>query len=313
MSNPSTGFARGATIVIALLATCAAGAAIKVTLDLEYRVADMEKQFATDKAAADATRTMLQARVDELLAGSNDSAQAGDIAARIDALETSTTKLAGLVQQAQADAAKAVDATAGANPFGGGSFTPEAARNLDRLTAEVADLQTRVREMRDGTVPPRQPDPATGDDGKPTLDDVRARLKLDADQMKALHEVLRVQKKEFLDMLSLPDEHGNTAIDKVLTAFIDTSLKPEDKQALLVEVFTSKVPGSQENYSEVNARINQKIMETMNQVMTPEQYEGYLQMNVSATDIKFADDPIGQYAAGRIPELARRLAERKND
>jgi hypothetical protein len=233
---------------------------------------------------------------------------------------------AELVKKAGLDAAKVTEAVAGGGP------AAAAARKAaeEAVAARTADLEARLAAAEKAALSTAvgSGDPAAldelvakkvgekvdeekkkknggglfGDEKKRPLTEISKELGLTELQEDQMSDAIKASQKVVFDLLATPRNDGTNVLDDFVEAMKDPEHAEEKMQKAFLQIFTAKLPGSEETYLGRVMAEKQALLGEFKNILTEDQMKRYNRLGQDPHEIQTGYDPFGEYVAERLAQ-----------
>ncbi len=233
--------------------------------------------------------------------------------ARLERIEEATARSASLLAEVRAWTEAQESYLRSAAIAASSTPTPVGSTGSDRSTDEAGDPSDRgtgkagISEVLDrlARMEKKLGRRKGGEEWKPTVAELDEALDLEPHQESGLVQTANRAKDELMALARVPRADGGTFLDDFADAINESKSNPAAAQAaygaLIARLMVEKVPGRNGTYFAEIVALSAQAHREFQSTLTPEQYQELQERDVDVFGIKTGYDPIGDYAAARVP------------
>jgi len=139
-----------------------------------------------------------------------------------------------------------------------------------------------------------------GEDKKRPLADVSKDLGLTPEQEDQMADLINTSQRTVFGILITPRNDGTNILDDFVDAMRDPEHMEEKGKAILLKVFTEKIPGTDEAYLSRIMLEKHSLNEEFRKILSEDQMKKYERLGQDPHDIQTGYDPFGQYVADHL-------------
>jgi len=250
----------------------------------DQRLRDLESAQARLATPEGVEETLRRAGIDpaRVAGASTPAAVAAEAAARRAAVDAAVAAQTTALEERLASLEKSTAALAAGGAADG-----------DALDAVVAK---KVEEKMGG----KKKDGIFGDEKKRPLTEISKDLELTEPQEDQMAAAIDASQKKVFDLITTPRNDGTNLLDDLAEALKDPEHAQEKAQAVFLQLFTAKIPGSDETYLAKIMTEKVALNEEFRKVLTPEQMKKYERLGQDPHEIQTGYDPYGEYLVERM-------------
>lgn len=163
---------------------------------------------------------------------------------------------------------------------------------IDDLVAKKVDEKMEgVKKKKSGLF---------GDENKRPLAEVSKDLALTELQEDQMAEAINASQKNCFGVITTPRNDGTNLLDDIVLAMQDPEHAEEKMKAAFMQIFTAKLPGSEETYLAKLLQEKQVLEEGFKKILTEDQMKKYTRLGQDPLEIQTGYDPYGEYLAERL-------------
>ncbi len=163
---------------------------------------------------------------------------------------------------------------------------------IDDLVAKKVDEKMEgVKKKKSGLF---------GDENKRPLADVSKDLALTELQEDQMAEAINASQKNCFGVITTPRNDGTNLLDDIVLAMQDPEHAEEKMKAAFMQIFTAKLPGSDETYLAKLLQEKQVLEEGFKKILTEDQMKKYTRLGQDPLEIQTGYDPYGEYLGERL-------------
>ncbi|MCC6741347.1 MAG: hypothetical protein IT452_20055 [Planctomycetia bacterium] len=270
-------------LVFALVALAAAACAEGFLLHRqERRLRELEASLARQSTPEGAAEILRRAGVDPEAAAAATAPGAASAEARKAADAAVAARAAELERRLQSLEQQALAAASGTGD-------PAA---IDDLVARKVDEKMEGSQKKKGGL--------FGDDNKRPLADVSKDLALTELQEDQMAEAINASQKLCFGVITTPRNDGTNVLDDIVTAMQDPEHAEEKVKAAFMQIFTAKIPGSDETYLARVMQEKQTLLGEFRKILTEDQMKKFERLGQDPHEIQTGYDPYGEYLVERL-------------
>ncbi len=139
-----------------------------------------------------------------------------------------------------------------------------------------------------------------GDDNKRPLADISKDLALTELQEDQMAEAINASQKLCFGIITTPRNDGTNVLDDIVVAMQDPEHAEEKVKAAFMQIFTAKIPGSDETYLGRIMKEKQVLQEDFKKILTEDQMKKFTRLGQDPHEIQTGYDPYGEYLTERL-------------
>ncbi|MCE9584257.1 MAG: hypothetical protein K8T20_17360 [Planctomycetes bacterium] len=249
----------------------------------ESRIRDLEATLARQATPEGAAEILRRA--------GPDSSRPGDVTAQSEAGAAAARKAADTaVAEQTAELERRLAALEKSSATAGTPGGDPAA--IDELVAKKVDEKLGGKKEKKGGL--------FGDDKKRPLADVSKDLALTELQEDQLADAIKASQKTVFDLITTPRNDGTNILDDLVLALQDPEHAEEKAKAAFMQIFTAKLPGSEETYLGKIMTEKQTLLGEFHKILTEDQMKKYDRLGQDPHEIQTGYDPYGEYIMQRM-------------
>lgn len=270
-------------LVFALVALAAAACAEGFLLHRqERRLRELEASLARQSTPEGAAEILRRAGLDPEAAAAASAPGAASAEARRAADAAVAARAAELERRLESLEKQALAAASG-------SGDPSA---IDDLVTRKVDEKLEGSQKKKGGL--------FGDDDKRPLADVSKDLGLTELQEDQMAEAINASQKLCFGVITTPRNDGTNVLDDIVAAMQDPEHAEEKVKAAFMQIFTARIPGSEETYLARVMQEKQALLGEFRKILTEDQMKKFDRLGQDPHEIKTGYDPYGEYLLERL-------------
>lgn len=250
---------------------------------LESRCRDLEIASARQSSPEGAAEILKKAGLDPSRPADAASISTNRAAAR-DAAETAVAERTAELEKRLATLENNAVAAAGS----GAPSDPDA---IDDLVTRKVDEKLKGQQKKGGLF---------GDDKKRPLADVSKDLALTELQEDQFAEAINSSQKLCFGIITTPRNDGTNILDDVVAAMQDPEHAEERVKAAFMQIFTAKIPGSDETYLGRIMQEKATLNGEFKKILTEDQMKKFDRLGQDPHEIQTGYDPYSEYMQQRL-------------